>query len=59
MKPLYNSTRLPAIVSGVALIIMTFAAFFSYGYAHSQFFVLNDALLTFSKLENAQSLFVS
>lgn len=59
MKPLYNSTRLPAIVSGVALIIMTLAAFFSYGYAHSQLFVLNDALLTFSKLENAQGLFVS
>lgn len=59
MKPLYNSMRLPAIVSGIALIIMTLAAFFAYGFAHSQLFVLNDALLTYSNLKNAQGLFVS
>ncbi|WP_347861097.1 DUF4386 domain-containing protein [Salimicrobium sp. PL1-032A] len=49
--------RRPAIIAGVSLLIMTFAAFFSYGYAHSSLVVNGDAIVTFNNLQASLSLF--
>ncbi len=60
MKNFINTAiliRWSAIISSISLIVMTFAAFFSYGYAHSQIFAINDAMLTYSNLQNDYALF--
>ncbi|MCK8061493.1 MULTISPECIES: DUF4386 domain-containing protein [unclassified Fusibacter] len=36
-----NSTRKPSIIAGLSLLIMTFAAFYSFGFVHSQVVVVN------------------
>ncbi|WP_394217729.1 DUF4386 domain-containing protein [Halobacillus trueperi] len=49
--------RRPAIIAGVSLIVMTLAAFFSYGYAHSSLVIYEDAAKTYDLLQSCLSLF--
>ncbi|MBN9653521.1 DUF4386 domain-containing protein [Halobacillus sp. GSS1] len=47
----------PAIIAGVNLMLMTIAAFFSYGYAHSSLVIYEDAAKTHDLLRSSLSLF--
>ncbi|RDY69067.1 DUF4386 domain-containing protein [Halobacillus trueperi] len=60
MKKLNKSEdfqRKPAIIAGMSLLLMTLAAFFSYGYAHSSLVVYEDAAKTHDLLQSSLSLF--
>ncbi|GEN52228.1 DUF4386 domain-containing protein [Halobacillus faecis] len=59
MKKLNKSDdfqRKPAIIAGVSLILMTLAAFFSYGYVHSSLVFHEDANRTYDLLQSSLSL---
>ncbi|WP_270181584.1 DUF4386 domain-containing protein [Alkalihalobacillus sp. CinArs1] len=47
----------PAIIAGVSLIVMTLAAFFSYGFAHTSLVMNDDAMATLNKLQSSLLLF--
>jgi len=51
-----NNRYWPALISAIALILMTFSAFFAYGYAHSSLFTVDDPALTLSNIANAPQL---
>ncbi|WLR46405.1 DUF4386 domain-containing protein [Halobacillus litoralis] len=60
MKKLHRSEefhRQPAIIAGLSLILMTLAAFFSYGYAHSTLVIHENADKTYDLLQSSLSLF--
>ncbi|UOQ44319.1 DUF4386 domain-containing protein [Halobacillus salinarum] len=46
-----------AIFSGIALLVMTLAAFFAQGYVHSSLVVEGDAVTTLKNIQASQSLF--
>ncbi|MEC3885349.1 DUF4386 family protein [Halobacillus litoralis] len=47
----------PAMIAGLSLMLMTIAAFFSYGYAHSSLVIYEDAAKTYDLLRPSLSLF--
>ncbi|MEQ7050693.1 DUF4386 domain-containing protein [Paenibacillaceae sp. P-4] len=49
--------RTAALTAGIALIIMTLASFFSYGYAHAGLVVQGDASATFHNILSSTTLF--
>ncbi|RSK29480.1 DUF4386 domain-containing protein [Bacillus sp. HMF5848] len=49
--------RKAAVISGIALLIMTIAAFFAQGYVHSSLVVKGDAVTTLENIQASQSLF--
>ncbi|MGR9049520.1 DUF4386 domain-containing protein [Halobacillus faecis] len=60
MKNLHRSEefqRHPAIIAGVSLLLMTLAAFFSYGYVHSSLVIHEDADQTYDLLQSSLPLF--
>lgn len=52
-----NNQRLSAIIAGISLLIMTLAAFFSYGYVHSSLVVSSDPVATFKNIQASRMLF--
>ncbi len=52
-----NIHKRAARISGISLVLMTIAAFFSLGYVHETLFVIDNPTATFSNLQNGQSLF--
>ncbi|WP_226655828.1 DUF4386 domain-containing protein [Pseudalkalibacillus hwajinpoensis] len=52
-----NMQQKAAVVSGVALLVMTIAAFFSQGYVHSSLVVEGDAATTLKNIQASQALF--
>ncbi|WLR57283.1 DUF4386 domain-containing protein [Mesobacillus subterraneus] len=52
-----NMQRKAAFISGMALLIMTLADFFSQGYVHSSLVVNGDAVTTLENIQGSQSLF--
>lgn len=60
MKTLQQDTlqlRQSAIVAGISLIIMAFAALFSYGFVHSSLIIIGDSITTFEKIQGAFGIF--
>ncbi|RWZ58561.1 DUF4386 domain-containing protein [Halobacillus fulvus] len=51
--------RRPAWMAGVALLVMTLAAFYAYGYVHSSLVMYEDATATFVNLQASPRLFYS
>ncbi|MBA2176029.1 DUF4386 domain-containing protein [Halobacillus locisalis] len=51
------SKRSAALVAGISLLIMTLAAFFSYGYVHSTLVIPDDAAATFENIQDSLALF--
>lgn len=51
------SKRSSALVAGISLLIMTLAAFFSYGYVHSTLVIPDDAAATFENIQASSDLF--
>ncbi|MEY9094492.1 hypothetical protein ABH899_003101 [Paenibacillus sp. RC84] len=49
--------RTAALTAGIALIVMTLAAFFSYGFVHESLLVQGDASLTFQAVTSSRNLF--
>ncbi|SEG24833.1 DUF4386 domain-containing protein [Paenibacillus sp. UNC499MF] len=49
--------RTAALTAGIALIVMSLAAFFSYGYVHGSLVVQGDAGLTFQAVTSSRTLF--
>ncbi|MDT8978670.1 DUF4386 domain-containing protein [Paenibacillus sp. chi10] len=49
--------RTAALTAGIALIIMTLASFFSYGYVHASLVVQGDASATFHNIMSSTTLF--
>ncbi|MGE6229991.1 DUF4386 domain-containing protein [Paenibacillus chitinolyticus] len=49
--------RTAALTAGIALIVMTLAAFFSYGFVHESFMAQGDASLTFQAVTSSRTLF--
>ncbi|MCA0171345.1 DUF4386 domain-containing protein [Bacillus sp. RAR_GA_16] len=52
-----NMQQKAAVVSGVALLVMTIAAFFAQGYVHSSLVVEGDATTTLKNIQASQRLF--
>lgn len=52
-----NMQRKAAVISAIALLIMTLAAFFSQGYVHSSLVINGDAVTTLENIQASQSLF--
>ncbi|MFZ0369047.1 MAG: DUF4386 domain-containing protein [Halobacillus sp.] len=52
-----NIQQKAAFFSGVALLVMTLAAFFAQGYVHSTLVVDGDAAVTLKNIQASQSLF--
>ncbi|MGA9289641.1 MAG: DUF4386 domain-containing protein [Anaerobacillus sp.] len=52
-----NMQQKAAVFSGVALFIMTFAAFFAQGYVHSSLVIEGDAVTTLKTIQASQVLF--
>ncbi|SFG31852.1 protein of unknown function [Halobacillus alkaliphilus] len=52
-----NIQQKAALFSGIALLIMTFAAFFAQGYVHSSLVMDGDAAATLKNIQASQSLF--
>lgn len=52
-----NMQQKAAVVSGVALLVMTIAAFFAQGYVHSSLVVEGDATTTLKNIQASQALF--
>ena len=52
-----NMQHKAAVFSGIALLIMTFAAFFAYGYVHSSLVIEGDAINTLENIQASQALF--
>lgn len=46
-----------ALIAGISLIIMTLAAFFSYGFVHGNLVVQGDASATFNNIKSSNMLF--
>lgn len=60
MKTLVKETyqlRQAAVVSGVSLLIMTVAAFFSYGYVHNSLVISDSPITTLNNIQNSIGLF--
>ncbi|WP_176140590.1 DUF4386 domain-containing protein [Halobacillus salinus] len=51
------SQRTAALVAGISLLVMTLAAFFSYGYVHSALVVADDASATWGNIQASLGLF--
>ncbi|GKS11718.1 DUF4386 domain-containing protein [Paenibacillus chitinolyticus] len=49
--------RTAALTAGIALIVMTLAAFFSYGFVHESLMAQGDASLTFQAVTSSRTLF--
>ncbi|MFJ8526580.1 DUF4386 domain-containing protein [Bacillus sp. NPDC094106] len=49
--------RKSALIAGISLIIMTLAAFFSYGFVHGNLVVQGDASATFNNIKSSNMLF--
>lgn len=49
--------RKSALIAGISLIIMTLAAFFSYGFVHGSLVVQGDAGATFTNIQSSNMLF--
>ncbi len=49
--------RKVSILSGISLLIMAIAAFFSYGYVHSNLVLMEDGFKTFQNINNQHFLF--
>lgn len=49
--------RQSAMIAGISLIIMTLAAFFSYGFVHGSLVVQGDAIATFNNIRSSTMLF--
>ncbi|WP_416827938.1 DUF4386 domain-containing protein [Ectobacillus polymachus] len=49
--------RKSALIAGISLIIMTLAAFFSYGFVHGSLVVQGDASATFHNIKSSNMLF--
>ncbi|MFD3449779.1 DUF4386 domain-containing protein [Microbacteriaceae bacterium 4G12] len=49
--------RKSAVIAGISLIIMTLAAFFSYGFVHGNLVVQGDASATFNNIKSSNMLF--
>ncbi|MFC7322400.1 DUF4386 domain-containing protein [Halobacillus campisalis] len=52
-----NPQQKAAFFSGIALLVMTFAAFFAQGYVHSSLIIDGDAPTTLKNIQVSQSLF--
>ncbi|MDP4552348.1 DUF4386 domain-containing protein [Alkalihalobacillus macyae] len=52
-----NVQQKAAVFSGVALLVMTIAASFAYGYVHSSLVIDGDAATTFENIQASQPLF--
>lgn len=52
-----NMQQKAATFSGVALLVMTFAAFFAQGYVHSLLVIGGDAVITLENIQASQTLF--
>ncbi|WP_233434975.1 DUF4386 domain-containing protein [Mesobacillus jeotgali] len=52
-----NMQRKAAVISAIALLIMTLAAFFSQGYVHSSLVINGDEVTTLENIQASQSLF--
>ena len=52
-----NMQQKAAVVSSVALLVMTIAAFFAQGYVHSSLVVEGDATTTLKNIQASQRLF--
>ncbi|WP_226584545.1 DUF4386 domain-containing protein [Halobacillus litoralis] len=57
MNELSGLQRQSSLIAGISLLIMTFAAFFSYGYAHSTLIIPEDALETLENIQVFSTLF--
>lgn len=54
-----STQRTAAITAGISLIVMTLAAFFSYGFVHGDLVVHGDASATFNNIVSSNNLFRS
>ncbi len=52
-----NQLRKSAVIAGVSLLIMTIAAFFSYGYVHSSLIIGGNSVATLNKIQGSTGLF--
>lgn len=52
-----SNQRKSALTAGISLIVMTLAAFFSYGFVHGSLVVPGDASATFNNIVSSKSLF--
>ncbi|MDX8363576.1 DUF4386 domain-containing protein [Cytobacillus sp. IB215665] len=52
-----NQLRKSALIAGISLIIMTVAAFFSFGYVHSSLMISNSSIETFNNISASTGLF--
>ncbi|WP_226673397.1 DUF4386 domain-containing protein [Rossellomorea aquimaris] len=52
-----NMQQIAAIFSGIALLVMTFAAFFAQGYVHSSLVMDGNPATTYENIHSSQSLF--
>ncbi|WP_105619082.1 DUF4386 domain-containing protein [Vallitalea okinawensis] len=52
-----NQLRQSAVIAGISLLIMTLAAFFSYGYIHSSLIISGDSIATLENLQASAGLF--
>ncbi|WP_141430722.1 DUF4386 family protein [Bacillus sp. 03113] len=52
-----NTQHSSAIIAGISLLIMTIAAFFSYGYVHNSLVVRGDSASTLKNIQASISLF--
>lgn len=52
-----NQLRQVAVIAGISLLIMTIAAFFSYGYVHSSLIISDDSIATLNKIQASAGLF--
>lgn len=51
------NTQKAAVVAGVSLFIMTFAAIYAYGFVHSHLVISNDAVRTFANIQASKALY--
>ncbi|MDP5276038.1 DUF4386 domain-containing protein [Chengkuizengella axinellae] len=52
-----NQLRKSAVIAGISLLIMTLAAFFSYGYVHSSLITNGESIATLNKIQMSSGLF--
>ncbi len=52
-----NQLRKSAVIAGLSLLIMTIAAFFSYGYVHSSLIIGGDSIATLKEIQTSMGLF--
>lgn len=52
-----NQLRQSAVIAGMSLLIMTIAAFFSYGYVHSSLIINGDPIATLNNIQGSIGLF--